>query len=90
MAWLVCFAQCCVEFTSPQTLRGTMKRGNHDMTNVEAKNLKYGDRIYYGRAAGIVQRVASNGVIVSYDGMGLKSGQYITERVAARYLTKRK
>lgn len=60
------------------------------MTQAEAKNLKYGDRIYYGHAAGIVQRVTRNGVIISYDGMGLKSGQYITERVAARYLTERK
>lgn len=59
------------------------------MTNIEAKTLKYGDRIYYGHAAGIVQRVTKTGVVVSYDGMGLQSGKYITKRVAARYLTRR-
>lgn len=57
------------------------------MTSQEAKTLKYGDVVRYGAAPrAIVQRVLSNGVIVSYDGLGPKRGQYITERVSARHL----
>jgi hypothetical protein len=57
------------------------------MTTTEAKTLKYGDVVRYGAAQrAIVQRVAKNGVWVSYDGLGPKRGQYITERVSARYL----
>jgi len=57
------------------------------MTSSQAKTLKYGDVVRYGAAErAIVQRVLSNGVIVSYDGFGPKRGQYITERVSARHL----
>ncbi len=56
------------------------------MTNKEAKTLRYGDVVRYWSARAIVQRVASNGVWISYDGFGAKSGQYITERVAASLL----
>lgn len=57
------------------------------MTATEAKTLKYGDVVRYGAAQrAIVQRVTKSGVWVSYDGFGPKRGQYITERVSARYL----
>jgi hypothetical protein len=57
------------------------------MTNTEAKTLKYGEVVRYGAAPrAIVQRVTKNGVWVSYDGLGPKRGQYITERVSAAYL----
>lgn len=57
------------------------------MTPAEAKTLKYGDVVRYGAAQrAIVQRVTRNGVWVSYDGFGPKSGQYITERVSAQSL----
>lgn len=57
------------------------------MTATEAKTLKYGDVVRYGAAQrAIVQRVTKNGLWVSYDGFGPKRGQYITERVSARYL----
>ena len=57
------------------------------MTRQEAKDLKYGDVVRCGAAPrAIVQRVLPNGVIVSYDGLGPKRGQYITERVSARML----
>ena len=57
------------------------------MTTAEAKSLKFGDVVRYGAAQrAIVQRVTRNGVWVSYDGFGLKLGQYVTERVSARSL----
>jgi hypothetical protein len=57
------------------------------MTTAEAKTLKYGDVVRYGAAQrAIVQRVTRNGVWVSYDGLGPKRGQYVTERVSAAYL----
>lgn len=57
------------------------------MTTSEAKSLKYGDVVRYGTAErAIVQRVTSNGVWVSYDGLGPKRGQYVTERAPARRL----
>lgn len=59
------------------------------MTNTEAKALKYGDKVRYHDTPAIVQRVLPNGVVISYDGKGPKAGQYITERVAARYLEAR-
>lgn len=58
------------------------------MTTAEAKTLKYGDVVRYGTVAerAIVQRVCKNGVWISFDGTGPRRGQYITDRVAARYL----
>lgn len=57
------------------------------VTAAEAKTLKYGDIVRYGAAQrAIVQRVTRNGVWVSYDGLGPKRGQYVTERVSAAYL----
>ncbi len=57
------------------------------MTTAEAKTLKPGDVVRYGSAQrAIVQRVARNGVWVSYDGLGPRRGQYITERVSAAHL----
>ena len=57
------------------------------MTTTEAKALKYGDIVIYGAAQrAIVQRVTKNGVWVSYDGVGPKLSQYITERVSAQRL----
>lgn len=56
------------------------------MTTTEAKTLKYGDVVRCAAVHAIVQRVLPNGVIVSYDGLGPKRGQYITERVSARML----
>lgn len=58
------------------------------MTATEAKTLKFGDVVQYHAQRAIVQRVTSNGVWVSYDGLGPKRGQYITERVSARYLAR--
>jgi hypothetical protein len=57
------------------------------MTTTEAKTLKYGDVVRYGAVQrAIVQRVTRNGVWVSYDGLGPKRGEYITERASAVYL----
>ena len=58
------------------------------MTSTEAKTLKYGDVVRYGTVAAqaIVQRVQRNGVVISFDGTGPRRGQYITDRVSARYL----
>lgn len=58
------------------------------MTSQQAKTLKFGDKVSYHGTLAIVQRVARNGVTISYDGKGLKVGQYITERVSAAYLEK--
>jgi len=66
---------------------GVLRNLEIAMTSQEAKSLKYGDVVRYGAAQrAIVQRVARNGVWVSYDGLGPKRGQYITERVSARHL----
>lgn len=59
------------------------------MTTEQAKQLKYGSRVYYCGTPAIVKRVQRNGVVVSYDGMGLKAGQYVTERVSAACLEPR-
>jgi hypothetical protein len=56
------------------------------MTSNEAKTLKYGDKVDYLGAPAIVQYKATNGVVISYDGKGPKSGQYLTARVSAAYL----
>lgn len=54
------------------------------MTRQQAKTLKYGDVVRYGVVQrAIVQRVTCNGVWVSFDGLGPKRGQYVTERTAA-------
>ena len=59
------------------------------MTSQQAQALKYGDKVTYHAARAIVQRVARNSITVSYEGKGLKAGQYITERVSASYLERR-
>ena len=56
------------------------------MTSQQAKTLKYGDKVSYHGTLAIVQRVSRNGVTISYDGKGMKAGQYLTERVSAAYL----
>jgi hypothetical protein len=56
------------------------------MTTQEARTMKYGDKVTYHGSMAIVQRVARNGVTISYDGKGMKAGQYVTERVSAAYL----
>lgn len=52
------------------------------MTTDQAKALKYGSLVMYHSTPAIVQRVATNGVYVSYE----RRGEYITEKVAARYI----
>jgi hypothetical protein len=56
------------------------------MTSQQAQALKYGDKVSYHGTLAIVQRVARNGVTISYDGKGIKRGLYVTERVSAAYL----
>ncbi len=52
------------------------------MTAAQAKQMTYGAKVMYHDTPAIVQRVAANGVYVSYE----RRGEYITEKVAARYL----
>jgi hypothetical protein len=52
------------------------------MTTSQAKAMTYGTKVMYHSTQAIVQRVASNGVYVSYE----RRGEYVTEKVAARYL----
>jgi hypothetical protein len=52
------------------------------MTTTQAKQMKYGVKVMYHATPAIVQRVSSNGVYVSYE----RRGEYITEKVSARYL----
>jgi len=59
------------------------------MTTQDAQALKFGSRVWYAGRAALVQRVSRNGVTVSFDGMGLKAGQLVTVRVAARDLSAR-
>lgn len=54
---------------------------------MNASTLKYGVKVMYHSTTAIVQRVASNGVYISYEGKGIKAGEYITEKVSAKYLT---
>lgn len=58
------------------------------MTSQQVSNLKYGSKVFYHGTLAIVQRVTRNGVTISYDGKGMKAGQYVTERVSAAYLEK--
>lgn len=59
------------------------------MTGQQAQQLRFGDKVTYHSVPATVQRVARNGVTISYDGMGIKAGQYVTERVSAAYLERR-
>lgn len=55
------------------------------MDATQAKALKYGDKVrYLGSFDAIVQTVRANGVVIAFDGRGLKAGEYIHRRVAAR------
>mgnify|MGYP003508419898 CR=1 FL=1 len=56
------------------------------MNAQQAKSLKFGDKVSYHGTPAIVQRTSRNGVTISYDGKGMKLGQYLTERVSAVYL----
>lgn len=56
------------------------------MTSQQAQTLKFGSKVSFFQRPALVQRVQKNGVVVSYDGSGLKQGQYVTERVSARHL----
>jgi hypothetical protein len=56
------------------------------MNTKQAQVLKYGDKVDYLGSLAIVQRVTRSGIVISYDGQGLKQGQYITERVSASYI----
>jgi len=53
-----------------------------NMTTTQAKQMTYGTKVMYHDTPAIVQRVSVNGVYVSYE----RRGEYITEKVSARYL----
>lgn len=59
------------------------------MKTEEAKKLTFGSKVVYCGRLAIVQAVQSNGVVISFDGFGPQSGEYLTRRVAARYLSSR-
>lgn len=56
------------------------------MNTKQAQALKYGDKVLYHGVPAIVQRATRNGIVISYDGLGPKRGQYVTEKVSAAYL----
>lgn len=56
---------------------------------MDTSTLKFGSKVWYAGCAALVQRVATNGVYISFDGQGLRAGEYITRRVSAKDLSER-
>lgn len=57
------------------------------MKNAEAKTLAQGDKVVFlGDREAVVYAVNKNGIRIGYWGCGLKRGQYVITRAAARQL----
>lgn len=58
---------------------------------MKANELKSGDKVWLveNEIPATVIMVAKNGVWIGYNGRGLRDGQYLEQRIAARYLKRR-